>query len=49
MWPTPAWCGYNPVSSAARVGQQRAQLYACEKRSPDPASASRFGVATSEP
>jgi hypothetical protein len=21
MWPTPAWCGYSPVSSAAREGQ----------------------------
>ena len=24
MCPTPAWCEYNPVSNAARVGQHRA-------------------------
>ena len=26
MCPTPAWCGYKPVSTQARVGQHRAVL-----------------------
>ena len=49
MCPTPVWCGLRPVSRDAREGQQRAELYICEKRSPDAASLSRLGVRISEP
>ncbi len=49
MWPTPACWGFSPVSRAAREGQQRAELYICEKRSPPAASESKLGVRTSPP
>ena len=47
--PMPASCGWRPVMSEARVGQQRAELVHFSKRAPDRARRSRWGVGISPP